>query len=226
MTPAPLKPSGLLLLLLSGAITAFGQIGGYLAAFREFDVDPKFTRFIVFSNLLLFGTVVLPITMLVLRIIRGKPLRPWLRTLLACAPSLVFALPHLGSGLVNPMPAMEAFAERMNRPLPGGVTELRSWYSHSPGESKYMFSFLTTPAATDELLQSAACEVVENPAMLDPELGVHFELPIGGYSVPNGWPKPKTWDGLKMYQSDQIKDYCFILTDASKTRVFVMVGDT
>lgn len=89
-----------------------------------------------------------------------------------------------------------------------------------------MFCFQTTSAAANHLLQSTASKLVEHPAMLDPELGFHYELPITGVSVPKGWPKPKTWDGLQVYQSGQIKDYCYILKDASKTQVFVMVGDT
>jgi hypothetical protein len=211
---------------LSGAIAVCGQVAGYLAAFREFDVDPKLPRFIAVTQFLFFCVVLLPLTMLALRLIRGKTLHPWLRTLLACAPSLVLALPYLANGLVNPMRARKAFAERLHHPMPAGVVELRSWYSHSPGESKYLFSFRTSPAATDELLKSTACEVVESPAMLDPELGSHFELPISGHSVPRGWPAPKAWDGLKVYRSNRISDYCYIMTDASKTMVFVMVGDT
>jgi hypothetical protein len=226
MAPVSPAPSGPLLILSVGAITIFGGLAGMLAGHRAFEVAPSGVLFMVVPLFVIFGVFILPITLGVLFLIRRKNLRPWLRTLLVSAPALVFALPYLGGGLVNPADPSEVFAKRMNHPLPANATDLRSWYFHGIGESHYMFSIQATPDATDDLLQSAASEVVEHHPMLDPELGVHFELPINDVSVPKGWPKPKTWDGLKLYRSGQIKDYCYIITDASKTRVFVMVGDT
>lgn len=214
------------LLLVAGTIAVLGSLAGQFAAFREFDVDPRLFLFMAPINLIFFCVFLLPVTAIILFFIRRKFLRPWLRTLLACIPSLVLVLPYLGRGLVNPKQAEEVFAKRMNHPLPKDASGLRSWYFRGIGEDHYMFSFRTTRAATDDLLQTAACQAEEYSAMMDPELGVHFELPINDVSVPKGWPKPKSWDDLKVYRSDRIKDYCYILTDASKTQVFVMVGDT
>lgn len=226
MAPDSPKPNVPRLILLTGGITLLGGLAGTLAGHRAFEVAPFGILFMVFSLFVSLCVFILPVTLSVLFLIRRKYLRPWLRTLLVSAPTLVFALPYLCGGLVNPADPGKAFAKRMNHPLPANALGLRSWYFHGIGEKHYMFSFQTTPAATDDLLESAACEVVEHHPMLDPELGVHFELPINDVSVPKGWPKPKTWDGLKVYRSGQIKDYCYIMTDASKTRVFVMVGDT
>lgn len=220
------RPNGLLLILMAGAMAVFGGVAGMLAEHRRFDIEPFGILFMGIPCFLIFCIFLMPATLVMLFLIRRKSLRPCLRTLLASIPSLAFVLPILHGGLVNPRQVQQVFAERMSHPLPAGASNLRSWYFHGIGERHYMFSFQTTPAATDDLLESAASKLVEHPAMLDPGHGVHFELPINGFSVPKGWPNPNAWHGMKAYRSGRIKDYCHILTDASKTRVFVVVGDT
>jgi hypothetical protein len=226
METKPFKPSGLLLILLAGAVAVSGGVVGVLAEGREFDVEPFGILFMAATSLVFFCVFLLPITLGVLFLIRRRNLPPWLRALLVTAPVLVLALPYLVGGLIRPMSVEKTFEKRMRHALPAGATGLRSWYFHGIGERHYMFSFQTTPDATDDLVKFTACDIIEHPAMLDAELGVHYELPINGVAVPKGWPRPKTWEGLQVYRSDQIKDYCYILTDASKTKVFVMVGDT
>jgi hypothetical protein len=67
---------------------------------------------------------------------------------------------------------------------------------------------------------------IENPSMLDPEMGQYYQLPIGGLSLPNGWPNPKTWQGLRLYASDVPGGYRYFLTDEAGSRVFILTGDT
>ncbi|MES2922784.1 MAG: hypothetical protein V4819_14615 [Verrucomicrobiota bacterium] len=220
------KPHGFLLILLAGCIVAFAPIVNRLVAFREFDLDLRFALFDALMTLVFVGIFLLHIHLGILFLIRGKHLRPLYRTLLILSPALVFTLPLFIEALVEPVDSKKSFAQRMKHPLPVDATGWRAWYSHSPGESSYMFSFNTTSASTEALLASGSYTLNENPMMLEPEIGDLMPLPIGGYSVPNGWPQPKTWHGLKVYTSHDNNGYCYILTDGAKSRVFIMVGDT
>ncbi|MES2658070.1 MAG: hypothetical protein V4689_05600 [Verrucomicrobiota bacterium] len=220
------KPHGFFLVLLAGCILALAPIVNKLVAFREFDLDLRFAVFDALISLVSVGIFLLPIHLGLLFLIRGKHLRPLYRLILVLSPTFVFILPRFVVALVRPVDSEKSFAERMKHPLPADATGWRAWYSHSPGESSYMFCFSTTPASTRALLASGSYTFVEAPMMLEPANGEPMPLPIGGYSVPRGWPKPKSWDGLKVYFSRKNNGYCYILTDGTKSRVFIMVGDT
>jgi hypothetical protein len=89
-----------------------------------------------------------------------------------------------------------------------------------------MFTFCCSTESTELLLAAKTYKLDENPSMLDPEIGQHFELPIGGLPLPNGWPNPKTWQGLRLYTSEVPGGYHFLLTDEDGSRVFILTGDT
>ncbi len=39
-------------------------------------------------------------------------------------------------------------------------------------------------------------------------------------------PSPNSWDGLKLYSSELPGGYRYLLTNAEKTKIFILVGDT
>lgn len=226
MKSASPKSHGAFLILLTGFIAAFAPTVNGLIAFREFDLDLRFALSDALMSLVCISVFLLPIQLGILFLIRRKQIRPLYRTLLVLSPVLVLTVPPFLEALMKPVDSKKRFAQRLKHPLPADATGWRAWYSHPPGESHYMFSFNTTPASTETLLGSSIYTLVENPPMLDPEIGDYSQLPIGGNAPPKGWPIPKTWEGLKVFSSRENNDYCYILTDGSKSRIFIMVGDT
>lgn len=103
MKPSSPQPSAFLLLLLAGLIAVSGGVGGLMAERREFDVETSGILFMAATSCIFFCVLLLPITVIVLLLIRRKSLRPWLRTFLACIPSLVFVLPYSCRALVYPI---------------------------------------------------------------------------------------------------------------------------
>lgn len=226
MKPDSPRPHGALLILMAGCISFLAPKLIQLVAFREFSLDPRDAQWQTFMNLPIFVILIIPIQLGILSFIRGKSIRPIYRSLLVLSPVLVFAIPKLVVAVVKPVSAKACFYERMKLPLSPDAAGLKAWYSHSPGASVFMFSFSTIPEFTEALLASGHFTLIEEPSMSDPELGAYYELPIGGLSIPKGWPKPKTWENLKVFTSNETNDFCYILTDSSKCRVFILVGDT
>lgn len=209
-------------------IAGFIAVGGPLVTtyleLREFDVDPRLPRYQAIMNLPFFVVLVLPIILLILFAIRRRCLHSLLRSLLVLSPALVLTIPGLIEALVSPTKPYVSFAERMGHSVPNDASAFKAWFSHSPGESKYMFTFRCSAGSTESLLAANVYELIENPSMLDPEMGQHYELPIGGRALPKGWPQPKTWEGIKIYSSDVPGGHRYLMTDGSKSRVFILFG--
>lgn len=220
------KPNGILLTLIAGCIAVGVPFVTTYLGLRDFDIDPHVPRYLAIMSLPFFIILVLPIILLILYLIRRRWMHPLLRSLIVVSPALVITVPGLIEALVSPTRPDVPFAERMGHPVPNDAGAFKAWFSHSPGESRYMFSFRCSAEATESMLAANAYEVIENPSMLDPEIGQYYELPMGGMVVPKGWPQPKTWDGIKIYSSDVAGGYLYLLTDESKSRVFILVGST
>lgn len=193
---------------------------------RDFDVDPRVPRYQAVMSLPFFVILVLPIILLILSAIRRRCMHPLLRSLLVLSPALVLTMPGLIEALVSPTKPDVPFAERMGHPIPNDADDFKVWFSHSPGESSYMFTFRCSAKSTESLLAGNTYKLVEKPSMLDPEMGQSYQLPIGGLAPPKGWPQPKTWADLKIYSSAVPGGYRYLLTDADESRVFILVGDT
>lgn len=220
------KPNGILLVLITGCITVGLPIATTYLGLREFDVDPLVIHFEAIMSLPYFLVLILPVVLLILFTIRRKRMHPLLRSLLVLSPALLLTMPGLMEALASPTKSTVSFAERMRHPIPDDAREFKAWFSHSPGESTYMFTFRCSAKSTESLLAANTYTVVENPSMLDPEMGHHHQLPIGGTAPPNGWPQPKSWNGITIYKSMVPGGYRYLLTDADKSRVFILVGDT
>jgi hypothetical protein len=220
------QPRGVLLLLLNCVIAVGLPVIGTRLGLREYDVDPRMLRGAAYWSLIGCVFLILPVTLLILGLIREKRITPWARTLIVMSPVFLVNLPTLADAIFSPTSVRKDFQKRMHHPLPANATRLHAWYSHAPGEASYMFCFNTMPEDTEALLESGSFKRRENHEMNEPEFGGYFDLPIGGARIPEGWPHPKSWEGFEVYSSDTIKDYSYILTDKSKTKVFVMVGDT
>lgn len=223
--PAP-KPNGIVLALIAGCIAVGAPFVTTYLGLRDFDVDPRVPRYQAIMSLPVFFVAILPIILLILFAIRRKFMHPLLRTLLVLSPALLLTMPGLIEALVSPTKPDVSFAERIGHPIPDDAGAFKAWFSHSPGESSYMFTFRCSAESTESLLAANTYKLVENPAMLDPEMGQYFQLPIGGVVPPKGWPQPKTWAGIKIYSSDVPGGYRYLLTDADKSRVFILVGNT
>lgn len=213
-------------MLIAGFIAVGGLFVTTYLELREFDVDPRLPRYQAIMNLPFFVVLVFPIILLILFAIRRRYMHPLLRSLLVLSPALVLTMPGLIESLVSPTRSNVDFSERMGHPIPDDATGFKAWFSHSPGESSYMFTFRCSAESTESLLAAKTYKLIENPSMLDPETGQYFQLPIGGMAPPKGWPQPKTWDGLKLYKSDVSGGYRYILTNADKSNIFILVGDT
>ena len=194
--------------------------------FKEFDLDPGWVSSLMIMKSLIPALVAFPCTLMLLSWMRDKCFGGWLRILIALSPVLLTTLPGVFSTLISPMRRSVEFKERMGTAIPDDAFNLQAWYSHSSGESSYMFAFQCSARSTESILAANTYEIVENPSMLDPELGQFYQLPIGGMSPPKGWPQPKSWKGIKTYSSEVPGGYRYLLTDADKSRVFILVGDT
>jgi hypothetical protein len=192
---------------------------------REYETHPFMIQIRVIYGLMTFCIVILPICLLLLSLIRSKELHPITRTSIIALPAILWYLPALSEGIFSPVSASGDFAKRMNHPLPPTAKELRAWRCHGR-DSSYMYSFSTTSEDTSALLSSGSFKLVENQPMHDRGLQNDFRLPVGGQSLPEGWPDPRSWEGLELHQSDTIADYAYILTDKWHTNVLVLVGDT
>ncbi len=220
------KPSGISLALIAACLVAGMPFVTTYLGLRDFDVDPRVPRWQAIMSLPLFFFLVFPIILIILFAIRRRCLHPLLRSVLVLAPALLLTMPGLIESLVSPKKPDVPFAERMGCPIPSDASGFKAWFSHSPGESTYMFTFHCSTESTELLLAAKAYKLDENPSMLDPEIGQYFQLPIGGLPLPKGWPNPKTWQGLRFYASDVPGGYRYLLTDGAGSRVFILAGDT
>ncbi|MCP5532510.1 MAG: hypothetical protein H7A49_16605 [Akkermansiaceae bacterium] len=226
MTDEPVpRPAGIWLVVIAGCIVAAAPVAEIHLRYREFDLGPGFGIQMILSGVS-FAVLVLPITLLMVFLLRRKRLRPVWRSLLILAPVLLLTLPGLVESVFSPINSRDVFAKRMEREVPSDAGDFKAWFSHSPGESSYMFSFRCTAASTEALLAAHPYALVKEHAMFEPEIGESFRLPIGGLAVPDGWPEPKTWHGLEVHTSDVPGGYRFLLTDRERTRVLILVGDT
>ncbi len=223
--PAP-RPDGFVLVLVATALAAVTPFVSLHLGYRAFDLDPRLVRLETMMTLPFFFVLMLPIILLILVLIRGRNLRPSFRSLIVLAPVLVLCGPRWVEAAFDPADPRIPFFKGMNAQLPKDAADFKAWFSHAPGETKYMFSFRCSPESTDTLLASAPYKAVENPTMLDPDFSRFYQLPIGGLTVPRGWPEPKTWSGLKVHQSEVSGGYRYLMTDESRTQVFILVGDT
>lgn len=220
------KPNGLLLALIAGCVAVSVPYISMYLRYRAFDLDPREPRYFALMNLAFFIVLVLPIIFLILSIIRGKCMRPLFRVLVVVSPALLLTMPGFIEAVMVPEKPGVPFSERMAHPIPEDATGFRAWFSHSPGESSYMFTFRCSAASTETLLAANSYKLIENPAMLDPDIGEYFQVPIGGMTLPKGWPKPKSWNGLKVFSSEVPGGYRYLLTNADQSRVFILAGDT
>lgn len=219
------KPRGIFLLLLNCVIAVGLPVLCMRLRLREYDMDLRMLQAAAYWSLIGFVFLILPATVLILRIIRERRITSRVRTLIVMSPAVLLSLPALKEAIFSPASARKDFQERMGHPLPANATRLHAWCSLSR-EDSYKFCFNTMPVDTETLLESGGFKRLENQEMNEPETGIYFDLPISGARIHNGWPHPKSWEGLEVYSSETIKDYSYILTDKSKTKVFVLVGDT
>jgi hypothetical protein len=217
------KPRGILLLLLNCVIAVGLPV--LCMRLREYDMDLRMLQAAAYWSLIGFVFLVLPVTVLILRIIRENRITPRVLTLIVMSPAVLLSLPALKDAIFSPASAKKDFRERVGHPLPANATRVHAWCSLSR-EDSYKFCFNTMPVDTETLLESGGFKRLENHEMNELETGIYFDLPISGARIPKGWPHPKSWEGLEVYSSETIKDYSYILTDKSKTKVFVLVGDT
>ena len=220
------KPNGILLALVAGFLAVGVPYATTYLGLREFDIDPRVPRYEALMRLPFFVVLILPILLLTLFAIRRRLMHPLLRSLLVLSPALLLTLPGLIKAVISPTKSNVDFAERMGCSIPSDATGFKAWFSHSPGESSYMFTFSCSAKSTDSLLAANSYKLIENPSMLDPEMGRYYQLPIGGMLPPKGWPQPKTWNGLRLYKSDVSGGYRYILTNADRSKIFILVGDT
>ena len=220
------RPSGIFLSFIAGCLVAGTPYVTTYLGLRDFDVDPRVPRWQAIMSLPLFFFLALPIIFIILLAIRRRCLHPLLRSFLVLSPALVLTMPGLIEALARPEKPAAPFTERMGHPIPSDTSGFRAWFSHSPGESTYMFTFRCSAESTKSMLAANTYRLIENPSMLDPEIGLYYQLPIGGLPLPNGWPNPKTWEGLRLYSSDVPGGYRYLLTDEAGSRVFFIAGDT
>lgn len=219
------KPRGVYLILLSFGIAVCLPTFNSWLSLREFDVDPLMFSFQAYWNLIGFVILFGPASLVILKLISDRRFSPWIHTLLVVAPALIWNLPGLATAAFTPLSARESFRERMGHSLPENANGLRAWYSHAAGETSYMFCFNTMPENTDSILASGEFRLVGS--LSDPKLDASDSQQLtGGLHRPKDWPDPKEWERVKIYTSDKIKDHCEILTNESKTRIFVKVGDS
>lgn len=169
---------------------------------------------------------IIPFVLITLVWMRGKHFSPWLRILIAVSPVLLATLPGVLSAANNPMRRIVEFQQQMDSPIPDDASNLKAWYSHSPGESSYMFSFQCSTDSIEALIKAHPYQLLEKPNMVDPELDRFFELPIAGLALPKGWPRPKDWSDLQIYSSEVTGGYLLLLISRSAKQVFILVGDT
>lgn len=220
------KPSGWILVLLTPLLCMAMVYSSIRLEFREFDLEPWWVRGLMVMQSPVLILVVLPCALIILGLMRHKFIVGWLRALVVLSPVLLMTLPGFLSALSSPMKSSIEFKERMGTAIPKDASDLQAWYSHGPGESGYMFAFRCSAASMDALVRAHPYQLHENPIMLDPDMGSHFQLPIGGAAVPKGWPKPKEWSDLQVYQSDVDGGYRYLLISRNASRVFILVGDT
>jgi hypothetical protein len=220
------KPNGVLLVLIAGCIAIGLPFVTTYLSLREFDVDSRVPRYQAMLSLPLFVFLVLPIIFLILFVLSRRCIGPFLRSFLVLSPVLVLTVPALIEAAISPVRASVEFAERMEHSIPDDARGFKAWFSHSPGETNYMFTFSCSAQSTEAILASGTYRLVENSSMLDPGIRQFSGLPIGGSVIPKAWPRPNTWDGLKLYQSEVPGGYRYLLTDVERSRVFILVGDT
>jgi hypothetical protein len=194
--------------------------------FREFDLESWWIRSMVFMQLPLLIVGILPFVLIALFLMRGKHFSPWLRILIAVSPVLLATMPGVLSAANSPMRRLFEFQQCMDSPLPDDASNLKAWYSHSPGESSYMFSFRCSIESIEALIKVHPYQLLEKPNMVDSELDRFFELPIAGMAVPEGWPRPRDWTDLQVYRSEVTGGYLYLLISRNGRQVFILVGDT
>ncbi len=220
------KPHGALLVFLAACLTVGVPYTTVYLEYRAFSINPMMSQARAIMSLPLFIFLILPITLLILFLIRERFMHPLIRALTVLLPVLMLNVPGLIGALFSPHKPQAPFLERMGHPIPDDAAGFKAWFSHSPGESSYMFTFGCSAESTESLLAAKPYKLTDSPSMLDPETGHLYPLPIGGMRPPKGWPLPRSWNGLKLYSSGVPGGYCYLLCNADNTRVFILVGDT
>jgi len=221
------RPHGLLLILLSGLVFIPSMS---LTEFKHYTDQARGWSAVGFQAVLyavLFGIFIVPITALILFLIRRKQLSPRWRTLIVISPVLILSLLQFGGSVARPLKSQERFAKMMDCELPPQATVFKAW--HSGGgliDFLDMYHFKTTPEGIDQLLASRPYKPDASVVMTDPEFRIHHELPVIGVSPPEGWPKPRDWPGLEIYRYEKKTWFYYILTDGEKSQAFVIAGCT
>lgn len=220
------RPQGLLLVFLAACLATALPAMTFHLRYKAFSIDPLMLRAHALMSLPFTILLILPVVVLVLFLIRDRFMLPSIRTLVVLSPVLLFSAPGLAEALFFPLQPKVPFSERMGHPVPEDAVSFKAWYSHSPGESNYMFTFACSAQSTESLLAAQNYKLIEDSRMFDPEFADLHPLPVGGRKVPRGWPRPRSWDGLRLYKSEVSGGCRYLLADAGKNRVFILVGDT
>ena len=110
------------------------------------------------------------------------------------------------------------FARIMQQELPVETREFKSYFAGGVFAYRLeMYYFRANAESIRALLESRAYK--------RHEFGMAGPLPVGGLTVPRGWPEPRDWDGLEVYRF-RTEDgwFYYILTDGAKTQAFVVAG--
>jgi len=106
------------------------------------------------------------------------------------------------------------FARIMQQELPVETREFKSYFAGGVFAYRLeMYYFRANAESIRALLESRAYK--------RHEFGMAGPLPVGGLTVPRGWPEPRDWDGLEVYRF-RTEDgwFYYILTDGAKTQAF------
>jgi hypothetical protein len=206
-----------LILLISFAIFNLGYIIDQ--TFRWTDAYEGFVNGIF--HITVFGIgwflYVLPWGLFVFIIYRWRKWKRY-RSLLVLAPSIALLIYFVGSLVFWPETPNERFKRFTGVSLPASVSNLH-WHFSGGGIADYddTYYFTCKSEETDRLIKNMKLEK-------DP----YFEKE-GGYSPVNvlpNCPDYSTWDGLSQYRGgkDNGEWFYYLLTDSSKTKVYVVVG--
>lgn len=142
------------------------------------------------------------------------------RTLWVLGPAvLAFAL-QMGSLIVSPPTARARFERFAGAELPEELKDLRVHFTGG-GITDYgdIYHFTCTPDETGRLIRGMRLD--EDPAFGNSEAGPgsSFTIPL-----PHGWPDHREWDGRVQYRGGPEGWFFYLLTDESRTRVYIFTG--
>jgi hypothetical protein len=89
-----------------------------------------------------------------------------------------------------------------------------------------MFTLRCSRESTEAPLAADTYHLVKDSRRFDPDIGRFLEVHIDGINLPKEWSQPKSWNGLEIHSAHVPRGFLYLLTDAGRTRVLMLAGDT